>query len=347
MTETTKLFLLCGFTCLLAWGLGLYLTPLAMAAARSLNCVAKPDGVLRTQREPVPYLGGVAIYLALLFALTIAVDFTPVILGLLLGATIILLVGMVDDFGVMTAKMKLFGQIIAAVALVKAGIVIELTVITHYNWPYGLPLLAWGLSLLWLIGMANAMNFLDIEDGLAGSTAAGILPGLFVVALINGRIDNAIVAAGLFGAVLAFLHYNAPAPTARIYLGDAGSLLLGMVLASLAMLGSYTAQNDAAALGPVIIMGVPCFELFVTMTARARKGLPVWRGSPDHIAKRLQRAGLSRAMTVIAHAGASLALGGIAVFVMKTDLRHALIAVAALLAVALVAAVLLLRVKTT
>jgi UDP-GlcNAc:undecaprenyl-phosphate/decaprenyl-phosphate GlcNAc-1-phosphate transferase len=346
MSEFTKFALLSGFTCLLAWGLGLYLTPLAMAAARSLNCVAKPDGVLRTQHEPVPYLGGVAIYLALLFSLTIAVDFTPVILGLLLGATIILLVGMVDDFGVMTPKMKLFGQVIAAVALVKAGIAVELTFITRYNQPFGVPLIAWGLSIFWLISMANAMNFLDIEDGLAGSTAASICPGLFAVAIINGRIDNAIVAAGIFGAVLAFLHYNAPAPSARIYLGDAGSLLLGMMLASLAMMGSYTSKNVAAAAGPVIIMGVPCFEIAVTMTARLRKGIPVWRGSPDHIAKRLQRAGLSRPMTVIAHAGASLILGGVAVFIMKADLREALVALVALAVVALVAAVLLLRVKT-
>lgn len=345
MSGVTKIALLSGSTCLLAWGLGLYLTPLAMAAARSLNCVAKPDGVLRTQREPVPYLGGVAIYLALLFALTIAVTFTPVILGLLLGATIVLLVGMIDDFGVMTPRMKLFGQVIAATALVKSGIAVELVALNQYKWPFDVPLLAWGLSLLWLIAMANAMNFLDIEDGLAGSTAAAICPGLFVVALINGRTDNAIVAAGIFGAVLAFLHYNAPAPTARIYLGDAGSLLLGMLLASLAMLGSYTNNNDAAAAGPVIIMGVPCFELAVTMTARALKGIPVWRGSPDHVAKRLQRAGLSRAATVIVHAAASVVLGGVAVFVMKAELQEALIALAALLALACVSAILLLRVR--
>ena len=279
-------------TFVFAIGLSLYITPLSARAARELGIVAKPDGNLRTQAEPVPYLGGVSIYLALLFALAVAADFSPQLLGLMLGTTIMLMVGLIDDFGVMTPKMKLFGQFVAGIALIKGGIVLELGVIRELPWPGDMPLLAWVLSLLWLVGVANAVNFLDIEDGLAGGVCAASCPALFAVAWWNGRHDVALFTAALFGATLGFLHYNLPVPKARIYLGDAGSLFLGTALASLAMIGSYTARNNLAAVCPIVILGVPCFEIAVTMAARIRRGIPVWRGSPDHVVKRLQRMGL-------------------------------------------------------
>jgi UDP-GlcNAc:undecaprenyl-phosphate GlcNAc-1-phosphate transferase len=337
--------LLSGFSCLLAWGFGLYITPLAMKAARNLGCLSRPDGWLRTQDEPVPYLGGVAIFLALLLSLALSSEFSPVILGLLLGATIMLMVGLIDDFGVMAARMKLFGQIIVALTLIKSGIVLELAIFDRVRWPFGWPALSWGLSALWLIGLANAFNFLDIEDGLAGGVAACLCPALFVVAILNGRIDAAIFTAALFGACLGFLHFNAPVPKARIYLGDAGSLLLGVVLASLAMMGSYTAKNDIAAICPVIILGVPCFELGLTMAARRRRGIPVYYGSPDHVAKRLQKASLSKTATLGLHCITSLILGGLALVIMNTNIKTAIVLVVILAAVALVAGLLLLRVQ--
>lgn len=332
------------FTGLLALSLGLYLTPLAMKAALEMRLTAKPDGRLRLQPEPVPYLGGMAIYLALLLALAFSESFTAGMVGLLLGTTIILMVGLIDDFGVMTPGMKLFGQIIAALALLKGGIVIQLTIL-DFRWPLDLPLLAWFLSAIWLIGIANALNFLDIEDGLAGGTTLCALPALFVVALWNGRTDAALFSAALFGGTLGFLRYNAPWPRARIYLGDAGSLFLGLALAALAMRGSYTANNNLAAVCPVLILGVPCFELGLTMMARWGRGVPVWHGSPDHAAKRLQKLGLSRNQTLLVHCGAGLGLGGLALFIMQTDIVKATVAVSALGVVALVALVLLLRIQ--
>jgi UDP-GlcNAc:undecaprenyl-phosphate GlcNAc-1-phosphate transferase len=231
---------------------------------------------------------------------------------------------------------------VAAAALIKGGIVLELTIIKSVQWPGDLPLLSWGLSAVWLIGVANALNFLDTEDGLAAGVAASCCPALFAVAWLNGRPQAALFTAALFGGTLGFLRYNAPLPAARIYLGDAGSLMLGLALASLAMIGSYTSKNDLA----VIILGVPCFELGLTMAARWRRGVPVYYGSPDHVAKRLEKAGLSKRRTLMLHCGASLILGAIGVAVMRTDIRTAMIVVAALMVLALAAAVLLLRIKT-
>lgn len=345
MSNGLKLGLLSGLSFLLALGLGLYITPLARQAALRLNMVAKPDNRLRFQDEPVPYLGGIAIYISMLVALTAAVEFNPMVLGLLLGTTIILMVGLIDDFGVMTPGMKLFGQAVAALALIKGGIVLQLDIFADARWPGDLPLLAWALSAIWLIGMANALNFLDIEDGLAAGVALCCTPALFAVAWLNGRPYAALFTAALAGATAGFLRYNAPLPKARIYLGDAGSLLLGLSLAALAMIGSYTGKNDLGAACPVIILGVPCFELGLTMAARWRRGVPVYFGSPDHVAKRLNKLGLSKRLTMLLHWGASLMLGGTGLLVMKADIETAMLIVGGLALLGLVVAIILLRVK--
>ncbi len=331
-------------TFVLALALALYITPMAIRAARSLGIVAVPDGGLRDHPEAVPYLGGLAMYLALLLTLVLVVDFTPPLMGLLLGSTIILMVGLIDDFGVMNPRMKLFGQIIAVTALIKGGVFLKL-VIFDLQWPGEVPLLAWSLSVVWLVGIANAVNFLDIEDGLAGGVAACCCPALFAVAWFNEKPEMALFTVGLFGACAGFLRYNVPFPKARIYMGDAGSLFLGLCLAALAMLGSYTDKNDLAAVCPVIILGVPCFEIAVLVVARLRKGIPVWYGSRDHVTKRLQAAGLSKQASLYLHCGVSLVLGGLALFIMNTNIKYAIIAVSALAVVALVAFFLILRIK--
>lgn len=333
------------FTFLLALGLGLYLTPLAIRAALKLGMVAESDGDLRKHGEPVPYLGGVAVFLALLISLAVSVDFSTRILGLLLGTSIILMVGLIDDFGVMDAKVKLFGQIVAAIALIKGGVVLELEIFKAVRWPGDLPLLSWALSVVWLVGIANAFNFLDIEDGLAAGVAAACCPALIAVAWINHRMDAALFTIALFGSVLGFLRYNAPLPKAKIYLGDAGSLLLGLSLAALAMTGSYTDNNDLGAVCPIIILGVACFEMGVTMAARLRRGIPVWHGSPDHVAKRLQRLGLSARGAVVFHIVVSLLLGCLALAVMLTDIQKSLVLVSVIGLVGIVVAVFMLRVK--
>jgi UDP-GlcNAc:undecaprenyl-phosphate GlcNAc-1-phosphate transferase len=111
------------------------------------------------------------------------------------------------------------------------------------------------------------------------------------------------------------------------------------------MIGSYTAKNNLAAVGPIVILGIPCFEIAVTMAARWRRGIPVWRGSPDHVVKRLQRAGMSGRASTAASCAASLVLGGVAVVIMRLDIETAMIAVGALALVALAAATLILRIK--
>jgi UDP-GlcNAc:undecaprenyl-phosphate GlcNAc-1-phosphate transferase len=322
------------FTFLLALGIALYFTPILRDAALRFGVVDRPDGRLKLQSEPVPYLGGLAVYLAFLFALAIVPIWTPQTLGLLLGGTLVLLLGLVDDMGALDPKSKLFGQLVAVAALLKSGITIELT---WLPWWASYPIAA-----LWLLATCNAFNLIDTMDGLAASVALTSSASLFVVALATSDPLLAVSSAGLSGALLGFLRYNWH--PAKIYLGDAGSLFLGLTLGALAMQGSFTRNNTVAALAPAILLGVPLFDMLFVMYIRRRRGLPVLLGSPDHVALRLRKWRLSTPQTVLANAivGAGLGLG--VVTMLYSDDLVALIVLGALLAAGLGLGLLLKRI---
>jgi UDP-GlcNAc:undecaprenyl-phosphate GlcNAc-1-phosphate transferase len=230
----------------LALVLALYTTPLMRQAAIRFGIVDRPDGRLKTQREPVPYLGGLAIYLSFLLALTATLRFDSTeVLGLLLAGAIVLILGLVDDFGVLTPKIKLAGQVVAVATLMNASIYIKLSFLP--------PFVAIGLSFLWLLAITNAFNIIDVMDGLAAGVAAAAAAVLFLIAVANGRTTYAVCLAALCGALCGFLRFNLP--PARIYMGDAGSLFVGLLLGALSMNNSYTRRNLVASLAPIVILG--------------------------------------------------------------------------------------------
>jgi UDP-GlcNAc:undecaprenyl-phosphate/decaprenyl-phosphate GlcNAc-1-phosphate transferase len=270
---------------LLAW----YLTPMMREAAIRFQIVDRPDGRLKSQAEPVPYLGGLAVYLAFLVTLALTFTFDRQVLGLLLGGTLVLVLGLIDDFGFLSPYVKLAGQLLAAFVLVKSGIRIEIVYIPDW---IELP-----LSMLWIVGVTNAFNIIDIMDGLASGVGCICALVLFYVALLNDRPVIAIMSISMAGALAAFVRFNFH--PARIYLGDAGSLFIGCMLGSLAMIGSYTAQNQVGILTPVIILGVPIFDTAFVSYVRWRRGMRILLGSPDHFALRLRKWRLSTAQTVL------------------------------------------------
>ncbi len=298
----------------LALVLALYATPLMRTAAIRFGIVDRPDGRLKNQKEPVPYLGGIAIYLAFLLALTATLRFDSTeVLGLLLAGSIIVILGLIDDFGVLTPRVKLAGQVVAVLTLMNSSIYIKLQFLPVW--------LALALSFLWLLAITNAFNIIDVMDGLAAGVAAAAAAVLFLVAVVNGRQTYAIFLAALCGALIGFLRYNV-AP-AKIYMGDAGSMFTGLMLGALAMNNSYTRENLVASLAPVVILGVPVFDMLFVMWIRYRRGLPVMRGSPDHFALRLRRWRLSTRSTVLASWAATLVLGSLAIGMMLSSERTA------------------------
>jgi UDP-GlcNAc:undecaprenyl-phosphate GlcNAc-1-phosphate transferase len=282
-----------------ATGLAVWLTPRVREAAIRFGIVDRPDGRLKSHKEPVAYLGGLAIYLSFLLALALTVRFSRETLGLLLAGSIVVLIGLVDDLGSLRPWTKLAGQTVAVLVLVKSGIYIKLTFLPES--------LAIVLSIVWLLACANAFNLIDIMDGLSAGTAMVASMGLIVVANLGGNDDAALVLAALAGSCLGFLRYNFE--PARIYMGDCGSLFLGLMLGATAMNNAYTRTNPLAAVAPALILGVPLFDMLFVMYIRRRRGLPVMLGSPDHVALRLRKWKLTTRQTVVGSYAATAVLG--------------------------------------
>ncbi len=288
-----------GMAFFLALVLSLYGTPLARQAALRFNIVDRPDGRLKRQVEPVPYLGGLAIYLSFLITLAMTFEFSRAVLGLLLAGTIIVMLGLIDDFGVLTPGAKFAGQLVAVFVLIKSDIRIELSFL-----PYWAQV---ALTVVWMVGLTNAFNIIDVMDGLAGGVAVVSSVVLFLVAVATADADAPVQMAALAGALIGFLYYNRY--PARIYMGDAGSMFVGFLLGAVAMTLQYTHRSVLGLFAPVLILGVPIFDTFFVMAIRYLRKIPVFLGSPDHFALRLRRWALTVPQVVGCSCAASLVLG--------------------------------------
>ena len=321
----------------------LVLTPVARRAAFALDVLDRPDRRLKRHREPVPYLGGAAIFLAVVssvVAVKVAVGTGDWpgrmhgVVGLLAGSSVVCLLGLWDDFDPLTPRLKLLVQ--AAAAAIPIGLGVHIKFIEN---PWG----AVPLTLLWLVGVTNALNLLDIKDGLCAGIAAIAAGWFWLISAQHGRMNDAIVAAAVAGAALGFLKYNrAPA---RIFMGDTGSLFLGFVLASVAIGQGYSQTTNLAVLAPVLILGVPVFETLFVMAVRRQQGKPMLQGSPDHIPIRLERMGypMPRAVAILWAAGAGL--GGVAYAVVQLNWERALLVCGAVGVLGMLAAIRLASVR--
>jgi UDP-GlcNAc:undecaprenyl-phosphate GlcNAc-1-phosphate transferase len=277
-----------------------------------------PDGGLKRQRESVPYLGGIAVYLAFIVTLSILYELDAYLLGLLLGGTMMVMLGLFDDMKVLPPGLKLAGQALAAWVLIRSGISIQLEFLPEW--------LRYGATVLWLVAVTNAVNIIDVADGLAAGVGALAALALAAVALQNGDPLVATTAAALAGSLVGFLRFNLP--PARIYLGDAGSLLVGFMLAALSMLGAYTRHSLAGVAAPAAILFIPILEMALVSVARAARGKAPWRGSGDHFALRLRYRGWS-ALQVAVGAYVVAGVGAVAGFVMIVSDLHVAMTLAA------------------
>jgi len=230
--------------------LSLYGVPIARQAALKYGIVDAPDGRLKLQEEPVPYFGGLAIYLAFLMSVAFTFEFRQDVLGIILGGTIVVMLGLIDDFGVLTPWTKLAGQLLAVFVLIKSGIRIEIAVLPEW--------LDLTLTVFWMVGLINAFNLLDIMDGLSAGVGAVSASCLLVVALLQGDQTIAVMLVALLGSLLGFLKYNWH--PARIYMGDMGAMFIGLLLGAMTMIERYPGDHPLSLLTPVFIVGIPIFD---------------------------------------------------------------------------------------
>jgi UDP-GlcNAc:undecaprenyl-phosphate GlcNAc-1-phosphate transferase len=298
--------LILGF--ILAYLLAIVGTPIAREAALRFGVVDRPDGQLKNHAAPVAYLGGIAVFSAFLMSIGMTFEFDAELLALLLASTIVMTVGLVDDFGALTPKPKVIGQVVAVFVLLKAGIMVQIAFI-----PWWLRLI---ITVLWLVGISNAFNLVDIMDGLASGLGIIAATFLLVVALLNGRLVVAAFTVALIGALLGFLRSNFYPAT--IYLGDCGSLFIGFNLGALAMVMDYTSHNSLGWLAPLYILAVPLIDTLYVIVLRIRAGRKIYYGSPDHFPLRVRRRldGWTAGTVVVSYAVAVIfgALGLVVLF---------------------------------
>jgi UDP-GlcNAc:undecaprenyl-phosphate GlcNAc-1-phosphate transferase len=309
--------LILGF--LLAYLLARVGTPMAREAALRFGVVDAPDGNLKNHQAPVAYLGGLAVFTSFLLSIGMTFEFDHELLAMLLASTIVAAVGLIDDFGVLTPKPKVVGQVVAVFVLLKAGVVVELVFLPWW--------MQYVLTILWLVGLSNAFNLMDIMDGLASGVGVIAAGYLLVVALLNERWVVAAFTVALIGALLGFLRSNFH--PASIYLGDCGSLFVGLTLGALAMVMDYTEHNDLGYLTPLYILALPIIDTAYVIVLRLRSGRKIYHGSPDHFPLRLRRRlGGSTVRTVLISYAAALILGAVGLIVMYLEPRETIIVTA-------------------
>jgi UDP-GlcNAc:undecaprenyl-phosphate/decaprenyl-phosphate GlcNAc-1-phosphate transferase len=280
--------------------------------------VARPSLSRHMHRNPVPRVGGVAIYVSswLTAAVVLAVlsvtdpnasrTSARTLLAIFTPATLIFGVGLVDDFRNLRARTKLGAQIVAAALLYFSGLGV-----THLGSIFGkstlAPIIGLPLTVAWVVAITNAFNLIDGLDGLAAGSAFVSTSIVFVVSVLQDAPLIAILAAALAGSILGFLRYNFN--PASIFLGDSGSLYIGFMLSAAALAGSQKSSTIVAVAIPVVSFGLPILDVSVAIVRRFLGGRPLFEADAEHIHHKLLKRGLSHRDAVLILYGVSALFG--------------------------------------
>lgn len=299
-----------GATFLLGTCSSLLITPLVIRAAGSLKLYDAPDGVRRLHPSPVPRLGGIAVYLATALVATgllfvgsstflsgaLAPADTRMLTGMFIGASILFLVGMLDDIRGLSPSTKFIAQVAAALVAYYYGVRVD-NVTLAYGAGVHVGILSAPLVLLWIVGVTNAYNFIDGLNGLAGGIAIVATASVIIVGAALGNVVVLVPAVALCGALIGFLHYNFP--KARVFLGDSGSMSVGFLVAVLLLRAAEVRGPSVRAVVPVLAMFVPLLDVLLAVLRRWLRGVPLSGADARHIHHRLLALGLSPERTAI------------------------------------------------
>lgn len=308
----------------------LALTPLVIRVARALRLLDAPDGVRRLHASPVPRLGGIAVYLtALLVTLGVfylgTIVFVPghaidpgdarMLTGVLIGASLLFFVGLLDDVRGLPPSAKFLAQLVAAFVAYYFGVRLESATL---GYGVGVPvgILSAPLVFLWIIGVTNAYNFIDGLDGLAGGLAIVACATIVVVAMTLGNIAVLVPAVALAGSMLGFLRYNFP--KASVFLGDSGSMSTGFLLSVLLLEAVRARGPSVLVVVPILALFVPLVDVMLAIIRRWLRGVPLSGADARHIHHRLMALGLSQERTSIFLWGLALAMAALGLIIALT-----------------------------
>ncbi len=298
MLTYTKIFLV-ALLC------SLVLTPLVRRLALRWNIVDHPDEHRKLHRGAIPLAGGLAVFGGVVAALVITYFWSPEWRGrfsddwnslgaLLTASATICLLGLLDDRWGLRGRQKLIGQILVALILISSGLLIRN--LTIFEIPIELGMLAIPFTLFWLVGATNALNLIDGMDGLATSVGIVLSLAISVMAIMTGHQIDALVAMAIAGSLTGFWVYNSS--PASIFLGDAGSMLIGLVLGTLAIRCSLKGPATIALVAPTALLAVPILDVSMAILRRLLMGRSIYSADRGHLHHRLLNRGYNQQMTV-------------------------------------------------
>lgn len=275
-------------------------TPAVIALANRIKAIDVPKDERRVHKKPIPLIGGLAIFYGFVISvLCFAVIDRPT-MGILIGATIMVTVGVIDDMRDLNAKIKLLFQILSALIVVYFGIEVQYIANPLANWigPQYINLGLWSipLTVVWIVGVTNAVNLIDGLDGLAVGVSSIASVALLSLTIISQNLNVAIIIAALAGAGFGFLPYNFN--PAKIFMGDTGSTFLGFVLACISIQGLMKMYAIISFAVPVLILGLPIFDTVFAILRRIAKKKPIMSPDRGHLHHRLIDMGFSQRQTV-------------------------------------------------
>jgi len=322
------------FALLLAGLVVWFLTPQVKRLAFRVKAIDRP-GPRKVHQKVMPRLGGVAIYAGFVCAVMLAMPLNLPLIGLLTGLTIILLVGIIDDIKTISPVLKLAGQIAAAGCAVGFGVTVDFV-----NNPFNGNIMPLGwisvpFTILWIVGVTNALNLIDGLDGLASGVAGIAALTMTAVALTQWKVFGAagqqeIIMLTLILAVVVFSFLRFNFYPAQIFLGDSGAMLLGFAISSMAVISLTKSVTTISVLLPVVILGIPIIDTASAIVRRCFKRRPIFQADKEHLHHQLLARGLSHRQAVLVMYGVSIVLGGSAVLINMLATDQALLCLAGL-----------------
>lgn len=317
-----------GFPLLLAALVSYVLTPYIKTLAFKIGAIDKPDN-RKVHKKIMPRLGGLAIYIAFMAGVISSLELTWDIAGILIGGTVIVIVGILDDKYQLPAKVKLLGQIAAALVLVLFDIRIEWINNPLGGYFYLDKFISIPLTVFWVISFTNVVNLIDGLDGLAAGVSAIASVTVILVAVQMGYFHIAVLTAALAGGIIGFIRYNFNPAT--IFMGDTGSMFIGYMLAAVSVYGAVKTAATIALIVPAIALGLPIMDTAFAIMRRYTNGRPIFQPDKGHLHHRLLAMGMNQKQAVLLMYGISAVLGIAAVLWAEVDGFYAALIIAVII----------------
>lgn len=322
-------FLITAALALIAAGIVSFITtPIVRLFAQKVGAVDVPKDSRRVHKHPIPRMGGLAIFIGFVLSVVLFARIDTQMRGILLGSVIIVVVGVVDDITPLPAILKLIVQIIAALVAVAFGVRIEF--LANPIWWSDTMYIDFGflsipVTVLWIVGLTNAVNLIDGLDGLAVGVSAIASIAMMTISLAMGQWNTAIIIAALVGACFGFMPFNLN--PARIFMGDTGALMLGYVMACISIIGLLKFYAIVSFAVPLLALGLPIFDTAFAIIRRLAHGQNPMSPDRGHFHHRLIDMGLSQKQAVALLYAISAILGFAAVLIATSSEMRAIVLV--------------------